>query len=371
MASHHMLGLINLQDNSILRELNETRPLATMPIGGKFRLIDFTLSNMVNAGITNVGILLSHQSRSVLDHIRSGKEWGLAHKGDGLFYLPADVQDIVHPVAGDIHSYYKNLLFVERGRSPYLLVSYCDTVENIDFDEVLHFHRRHNADVTVIYSEEKEDTNQNGFVLTTNEGDRVTSITETKGIKKGEKRYHRQLLIDSDIYQQAVRRAYARGYNYFVNDVLKRNIDRLRIFGYNYKGYAHRIDSIQSYYNTSMDFLKVDTWRDLFLQNQRHIYTKIKDEAPAKYMEESQVTNSIVANGCVIEGKVENSIIFRKVRIGKNAVVRNSIIMQHSIIGDDARLDNIICDKNTLIQPEAELSGAEGAPLCISQCTVI
>ena len=108
MANQQMLGLINLQDSRVLPDLNETRPLATMPIGGKYRLIDFTLSNMVNAGINNVGLLLSHQSRSMLDHIRSGKEWGLAHKGDGLFYLPLDVQDILNPPTGDITTFYKN-----------------------------------------------------------------------------------------------------------------------------------------------------------------------------------------------------------------------------------------------------------------------
>lgn len=366
-----MMGLINLQDSQTLPELNEHRPLATVPMGGKFRLIDFTLSNMVNAGIGNVGILLSSQSRSVLDHIRSGKEWGLARKRDGLFYLPADVEDIIHPVEGDIHSFYKNLLFVKRGHSPYILATSCDLVQNIDYEEVLHFHRRHNADVTMIYTRAPKDKEKEGYVLEINDKDRITGINSKAEIQTGDNLYQRQILIDTEIYQHCVRRAYAKGYKDFITDVLKRNVDRLRIFGYNYKGYVKRVDSIQSYFETNMDFLDAHTWRDIFLQDQRHIYTKIKDEAPAKYMEESHVTNSLVANGCIIEGKVENSILFRKVRVGKNAVIRNSIIMQHSVVGADANLDYVVCDKNAVIQPEAELSGTREVPLCIGKCSVI
>ena len=370
MASE-MMGLINLQDSKPLVELNERRPLATIPVGGKFRLIDFTLSNMVNAGIGNVGILLSAQSRSVLDHIRSGKEWGLARKRDGLFYLPADVEDLLNPVEGDIQSLYKNLLFVKRGHCPYILASDCDIVQNIDYEKVLHFHRRHNADVTMIYTRQPADKEKEGYVLTVDGDDRVTDIASKAELQAGEAVYQRQLLIDTEIYQHCVRRAYARGYKQFVTDVLKRNVDRLRIFGYNYKGYARNIDSIQSYFETNMELLNFKVWKELFLQDQRHIYSKIKDEAPAKYMEESHVTNSLVANGCVIEGRVENSILFRKVHVGKNAVIRNSIIMQHSIVGDDADLNYVVCDKNTVIQPEAALSGAKDNPLCIGKSSVI
>ena len=144
----NMIGLINMREDRPLKEINDTRPLATLPIGGKYRLIDFTLSNMVNAGIENVGLMLSSQSRSVLDHIRSGKEWGLAHKGDGLFYLPEERSDIENPVEGDIAAYYKNLVFIRRANKRYALLSGCDMVQNIDYDEVLHFHRRNNADAS-------------------------------------------------------------------------------------------------------------------------------------------------------------------------------------------------------------------------------
>jgi glucose-1-phosphate adenylyltransferase len=370
--SNDMIGIINLRDINPLKELNDQRPLATIPVGGKFRIIDFTLSNMVNAGIVNVGLLLSAQSRSVLDHIRSGKEWGLARKGDGIFYLPEEVVDIIHPVEGDISAYYKNLLFIKQGNKKYVLLSACNMVQNIDYDEVLHFHRRHNADVTMIYQKQKFEFDREGYLLTMSDEERVTDINSRTQVKAGENLYQRGIIIDAEIFQHCVRQAYAKGYKHLITDVLKGNVDRLRIFGYNYQGYAKRIDSINSYFQVNMDLLNVQTWHDLFLKDsQHHIYTKIKDEAPAKYMEEAHISNSLVANGCVIEGRVENSILFRKVHIGKNAVVRNSIIMQHTIIGDDAHLDYVVCDKNTVIQPEAVLTGTKDNPLCIGKHMVV
>lgn len=370
--SSDIIGLVNLREDNPLRELNDRRPLATIPVGGKFRLIDFTLSNMVNAGIANVGLLLSPQSRSVLDHIRSGKEWGLARKGDGLFYMPEDLEDIQHPVEGDISSYYKNLLFVKRGNKRYVLLTGCDTVQNIDYDEVLHFHRHHNADATMIYQKQKYAFGREGYALIVDKQNRVIGIDAKPEIQAGENLYQRGIIIEGEVFQHCIRRAYAKGYTHLVTDVLKRNVDRLRIFGYNYQGYAKRIDSVNAYFQVNMDLLDMQVWRDLFFKDkQHHIYTKIKDEAPAKYMEEAHIHNSLVANGCIIEGHVENSILFRKVRVGKNAVIRNSIIMQRTVVGDDAQLDYVACDKNTVIQPEAVLSGTKENPLCIGKCSVI
>jgi glucose-1-phosphate adenylyltransferase len=357
-----------MQEDNPLRELNEKRPLATMPFGGKFRLIDFTLSSMVNAGINDIGLLLSFQSRSVLDHIRSAKDWNLARKGDdGLFYLPAEVGDVISPEEGDIRSFYRNLLFIDRGMCRYLLLTNCNYVHNIDYDKVLHFHRQHNADVTMIYQTIKEPMDRNLVSLDMDERSRVTGINLTEHLDAGENAFVQSLLIDCGIFERSVRYAYAKGYKHFIKDVLQKNLERLRIFAYNHEGHAARIDSVETYFKANMDLLDLRNWHDLFLSDDFRIHTKIKDEAPAKYMEESHVSNSLIANGCIIEGRVENSILFRKVRVGKNACIRNSIIMQHSIIGDDAQLNCIVCDKNAIIQPEAVLSGSQDSPLCIAK----
>lgn len=370
--TNDMLGLINLREDTPIYELNEHRPLATAPIGGRFRLIDFTLSNMVNAGIQDVGLLLPAASRSILDHIRSGKEWGLARKSDGLFYMPLEPHDIAKPDEGDVTDYYRNLLFVKRGNRKYILISDGHTVENIDFDEVLHFHRRHNADVTMVYQVMPKDCQDAGYSLTIGEDDRVTAVSAQDSFQEGDNLYQRNVLVDTEVFQHLIRRSHVKGYKRLIEDVLKQNIGRLRVFGFKHTGYAKRVSSLTSYFQVNMDLLHPKLWQELFMKDsQHHIYTKIKDEAPAKYMEEAHVTNSIIANGCIIEGRVENSVLFRKVKVGRNTVIRNSIIMQHTIVGDNADLNYVACDKSTIIQPEAVLAGTKEQPLCISKRSVL
>lgn len=205
--SKDVIGLINMQNTRPLTEINARRPIASLPVGGKYRLVDFTLSNMVNAGVTSVGILLPRRSRSVLDHLRSGKEWGLAHKGDGLFYLPMEDTE---KVDGDVDSYYNNLMLVKRGHKEYLLLSNCDRVQNVNYEKVLHFHRQHNADVTMIYKVKECDATQEGTIFTTDEEGRITSITPVKEQKAGQKLFTEGMVVDCDMFIDSVERAYAK-----------------------------------------------------------------------------------------------------------------------------------------------------------------
>lgn len=360
-----ILGLINLQGPNTMQELSVKRPIASQPFAGKYRLMDFALSGMVNCGIDTVGLILPFHSRSLLDHVRSAKEWSLAHKQRGLFFLPVDEEEeILHPQPGDIASYYKNLRYVEVGRRRYLLLSGCDVIHNIDYNKVLHFHRQHNADITVVYKNMTEDSQGDGYLLDCRENSRVTGMHKDSEIKAGDRLFLGSLLIDCELFVKMVRRAYSGGQQQFFNEILKRNVESLRIFGFSYEGYAKRITSVSSYFEANMDMLQIDKWREVFNRDRR-IFTKIKDEAPAKYMEEAKVKNSLIANGCIIEGTVENSILFRRVRVGRNAVIRNSIIMQNTNIGEDASLNYAICDKDRDIQPEAVLEGSREEPLCI------
>lgn len=366
-----VIGLLNLQGPNYMEELSPTRPMASDAVCRQFRLMDFALSSMVNAGVDTVGLLLPFHSRSVLDHVRSGKEWNLARKQRGLFYLPVDTEsEVSAPQPGDIHMYYKNLRFVEVEQNRYLLLSGCDVVHNTDYDAVFHFHRAHNADITLVYKELTEDTAGEAWVVETGGSGRVHSLKRQVGAKAGEKLFLGAVLLNGDLFVTMVRQAYAQDPNQYLKDVLARNVKHLRIYGYEYKGYAKRILSLEDYFRASMDMLDINKWREVFRRD-RKIYTKIKDEAPAKYMADAKVTNSLAANGCIIEGTVENSILFRKVRVGRNAVVRNSILMQNTVIGDEAQLDYVLCDKNRSIQPEARLAGTAEEPLTIVKHEVV
>lgn len=360
------IGLINMQYDNPLKELNEDRPLAALPFAGKYRLMDFVLSGMVNAGIGTVGLLLPKHARPILDHVRSGKEWDLAHKNDGLFYLPVEVEDILKPEPGDIRAYYRNLRFVEMGSQKYVVLSFCRMLHNIDYDKVLHFHRQHNADVTLVYKKQVESRPGQAYTLSVAADGRITSISQKGGTVAGDNLFLEALLIDRSIFSKSVREAYASGKGTFFTDVIGSELGRLRVFGYAYTSYSSRIATIQDYYKASMDLLDLENLKTVFKPG-LHIRTKIKDEAPAKYMEEALAKNCIIANGCVIEGRVENSILFRNVRVHKNASVKNSIVMQRAVIGEEAQLDCVVCDKNALIQPEAVLHGTKEKPLCIAK----
>ena len=371
MMDNPIIGLINLQGPNCMEELSPTRPIASEPFAGKFRLMDFALSAMVNADVDTVGLLLPFHSRSVLDHVRSGKEWNLARKQHGLFYLPVDVEsEVSDPKPGDIRTYYKNLRYVEVERNHYLLLSGCDVVHNTDYNRVFHQHRSHNADITLVYKTLDEEDPGKAYVLKTSPSGRIQAMEQRPGAKKGDKLFLGAILLNGDLFVSMVRQAYAQNPDQYLNDVLARNVKHLRIYGYEYTGYAKRINSLESFFQANMDMLDQENWNGIFRQD-RKIYTKIKDEAPAKYMADAKVTNSLVANGCIIEGTVENSILFRKVRVGRNAVVRNSIIMQNAVIGEESQLDYVICDKDRSIQPEADLSGTKDEPLTIIKHEVI
>ena len=365
---NELLGLINITEDKPLTEISVNRPVASQPFGGKYRVIDFTLSSMVNAGISNIGLMLSEHSRSVLDHIRSGKEWGLARKQGGLYYLPPE-RDVADAAAGEVGDYYRNLRFVERSYRPNLVVTRAEMVHDIDYLDVLHDHRRHNADVTLVYKVVQGEHDGLFRVLDMAADGRVTGIRRVNHVQPGDCLYMQCVLLDTDIFIDAIRKAHAAGDTQLVDEVIGKRLVRARVYGYRHTGYMAPIISVQEYFRANMDMLNYDTWKGLFLKDNR-IHTKIKDEAPAKYMEQSSVKNSLVANGCVIEGTVENSIIFRGVRVGKNAVVKNCIIMQSSVIGDDAQLDGVICDKETMIQPEAVLQGTPEQPVCIAKYKV-
>ena len=366
-----VLGLLNLTGSDIIKEISVKRPLASQPFAGKFRLMDFSLSAMVNAGVDTVGLILPFHSRSILDHVRSAKEWNLAHKQRGLFYLPVDEEDeVLSPQTGDIRTYHKNLRYVEFDTRRYLLLAGCDVVCNIDYERVLHFHRRHNADITLVYKVLAEESPGEGYRLTNKDSGRITGMEKVAEGRQGEALFLGSLLMDRELFIKMVRGAYEMGPLRSFNEVLARNVSSLRVFGFSHEGYAKRINSLGSYYQANMDMLRQENWREIF-HRERRVFTKIKDEAPAKYMEAAKITNSLVANGCVIEGTVENSILFRKVRVGRNAVIRNSIIMQNTNIGEEAFLNYVVCDKDRDIQQEAVLEGSKEEPLCIVKYEVL
>jgi len=366
-----VVGIINLQEsNDLIGELASTRAVEAMPFAGRYRVVDFSLSNMINSGINTVGLMLPDYSRAILDHVRSGKDWDLARRRDGLTYLPAALPG-TDARKGDLKDIYANLDFAELSDKKYVLFVNGSYVYNIDFNEVLDFHKKSGADITMICKTVEADKPGHTVVIETSGNGVVTDLAETNGVKQGQKAVLSAYLMPVPTFAYIVRTAYERGGQDFLIDGIMKHAKDQKISAYEHKGYVARINSNESYYKANRDCLNPDIWTELFMNPDRPIFTKVKDEVPVQYKDTAEVKNSLVANGCIIRGRVENSIIFRGVQIGKGAVVKDCVLMQRCQVEDGARVENVICDKNVMITKNRWLKGVETFPYIIKKNTRI
>lgn len=367
------LGVIfsNIHDKEIT-ELTGKRTLASIPFGGRYRLIDFALSNMVNSGITKVGVITKMNYQSLMDHVGNGKHWDLSRKTGGLMILP--------PYGVGDRSLYKSRFdaicgignFLKHSSEEYVVMSDCDTVCNFNFEDVIKSHERNHADITVIVSKTKIAGEKR--VRTAVEYDkemRVNKVTTSDKLS-GEKMLYTNMMVASrNFLLRLIENADEWGYTSFSRDVLVRGCGDHRIFAYEYDGYFASIDSLQSYYARSLELLDKKKRDELFYKNGANIYTKVRDSAPARFFGDAIVNNSLVADGCVIEGTVRNSILFRGVKVARGAEITDSIVFQDSEVGEDSRLHCVIADKTVHILGGRVLSGHQTHPYYIAKGTII
>ena len=357
----------NVHDENI-PELSRHRTMASIPYGGRYRLIDFSLSNMVNAGITTVGVVTKYNYQSLLDHLGSGKDWDLARKDGGIILLPPYSDETDVPYTNRLEALKGITGFLNHRNEDYVVISDCDSIARIDYSAILAYHEEKNADITMVYHEQ-EGAVDSGYFLTLALGEegRVAGLKINPKIKAKAKNnvYINVMVLNREFLINIIQDAVTRGLTSFGKDILSKNVDTLKIYGYRFEGYYAGIDSLQMYYRHSMELLQKDIRDELF--GARDIYTKVRDSAPSKYYDGAQVKNSLISDGCVIEGTVENCILFRGVKIGKGSVVRNSIIMQDSVIGSGAQLDCVITDKNVVIRDRRHLAGCEELPYFIAK----
>jgi len=364
------MGIIKLDGaNSMLKELCEHRPVASLPIAGRYRVIDFAVSNMVNSGVGNVGVLLSANARSIFDHLRSGKDWDLARHRGGLSYLPTDPYD-GQIVSGDLQGLYCNLDYIQHTAADYIIVAQADSIYNLDFRSVLLFHQNTGTDITMVYSRAKDDIPGSAAVMKVTDNGRVTDIAKSMTATKGANDFLGVYLMSKDTFVKVITTSFERGGSDFLMDGIIRHMDEYSIFAYEHKGYVARINSTMAYFNANKDVLNPDIWAEIFMGDNL-IHTKTKDAAPVQYKDTARVVNCLVANGCEIRGEVENSILFRDVKIGEGVKIKDSIIMERTVIEDNAMLRNVICDKNVKVTQDQWLKGAENYPLIIAKGTTI
>lgn len=357
-------------NNNRLKELSMMRSSSAIPVGGKYRAIDFILSNMVNSGITNVGVLTQYSFRSLMDHLGSGKEWDMDRRKNGLFIFPPYLSnEDTGWYRGSADAMYNNLTFLKRSDEEYVIIAQGNCVFKMLFYDLQKYHLEKEADITIVYRE-MDDFSQEELslmgILEVDDHGRITDLQEkplhpkTRNGSMGIYIIRRELLIS------LLEDCAAHGNYDFVKDVLIKKISTMNIYGYKFEGYWRNLSSIQLYYKCNMELLNPLVRDELFMKNGK-VYTKVKDEAPAKYNDEAEVRNSIVADGCIIEGTVKNSVIFRGVTVKRDAVVRNSIVMQGAVIEESASLDYTILDKGVTITKEKYLKGEINWPIIIGK----
>ncbi|MBR5614642.1 MAG: glucose-1-phosphate adenylyltransferase subunit GlgD [Clostridia bacterium] len=377
MENNNTMGLIFSGNPEVnLGELMKVRSLAAVPVGGRYRIIDFMLSNMVNSGIVNVGITTGYKHRSLSDHLGSGKAWDMARKQNGLFILsPPENLDITPRTLEGIDFIDSAMSYLNRSRQEYVMLSDCNTICNIDFDEVIKFHFEKEADITVVCAEAGELTPKElskNIMLETEEDGRVSDIQVYPKKQNSNLAYMHIFFIKKDFLIDLVGDCLAHDKHSISKDILLANVEKRRIYAYKYEGYRKTIDSIKSFYQFNLELLNSDIRHEVFgTDDSRSIHTKVKDSVPTKYGRDAEVKNSFVADGCCIEGRVENCIIFRGVKIGKNSVVKNSIIMQNSRIMDGCCVENAIFDKEVILCNGKKLVGQITYPLCIGKRTIV
>ena len=363
---NNCVGIINLDENeSRMGELVRNRPLASIPIAARYRIIDFVLSNMTNSGIECIGIFTKNKSRSLMDHLTNGRPWDLHRKKDGLKVFNFGYED---PAYDDIHNFSDNIEFVKYSRKDYVLLAPSYMICNIDYNEALESHKKNKNDITVIYK-----TVTNGDkefidcdIININNNGRVMSIGKNIGRENISKINMEMYIMSTELFIDIVLEGVRSGMYRKVKQFIHSNLDELYVGSYEFGGYLSCVNSLNSYYSANMDLLKKKVNSELFYEGSP-IYTKIKDEAPVHYSKDSRVTNSIIANGCFIEGEVNNCIISRRVFIGKNSKVENCVIMQNTVVGENAKLNKVIADKKTEIGEGERYKGSEDWPVVMNK----
>lgn len=346
-------------------ELTDNRTLASLPFAGRYRLIDFVLSNMVNSGIDTVGVLTPYNSASLIDHIGVGKPWSLDKKVGGMFLLPGSVYGLHMPGNRFIfRDFLNNKEFVEKDNADYILVAASSDVINIDYTDLIEAHKNSGAPLTILYKTVEEGEGLRGFFVKTNEDGIVTEMTTRS---KGKSKYFiDRFVMDKSFFMQFI--DWFRALEYMdIMDIVSLNLDKFDVNTVEFNGYVGKISNLVDYHRVNQEMLDSNVRNEIFNNMDRPIYTKVQDEPPAQFTKTSNVKNSLVAAGCIIEGTVENSIIFRSTRIRPGAVIKDSIILPHGDVMENAYVENVVADKNVVFTSDCAIVSGDIAPITIGK----
>ena len=355
-------------NNNRMRELSNKRAIAAMPVAGSYRAIDFVLSNMANSHIQKVTVLTQYNARSLNEHLSSSKWWDFGRKQGGLFvFTPTITKENSFWYQGTADAIYQNIEFLKNSHEPYVVIASGDGIYKLDYNKVLEFHIAKRADITVVCTECRDQSEVERFgVIRMNDDCRIEEFEEKpiissyNTVSTGIYVIRRRQLIE------LLERAAQEDRHDFVNDILIRYKNLKRIYGYKIDSYWSNISTAEAYYRTNMAFLEPEI-RNYFFRQEPAVKTKIDDLPPAKYNAGALVKNSLVASGCIINGTVENSVLFKGVFVGNNCVIRNSVILNDVYIGDNTHIENCIVESRDTIRADSEYCSEDGIRIVVEK----
>ena len=363
------IGIVLAGGNSFrMKELSQKRAVCAMPIAGSYRSIDFALSNMSNSHIQKVAVLTQYNARSLNEHLSSSKWWDFGRKQGGLYVCtPAVTAEGSLWYRGTADAIAQNLSFLKNSHEPYVVIASGDCVYKLDYNKVLEYHIAKKADITVVCKDMGPEINVDRFgTIKMNEESRIEEFEEKPIVAKsntiscGIYVVRRRQLIEM-IEKCAEEDRYD-----FVKDILIRYKNMKRIYGYKLQDYWRNIATVEDYFSTNMDFLNADT-RNYFFKQYPDVYSKVDDLPPAKYNVGAQIKNSLISIGCIINGTVENSVIFKKAYIGNNCYIKNSIILNDVYIGDNTHIENCIVESHDTIRANSYHAGTDGIKIVVER----
>ena len=377
-ANLNTLGIIfpNSYD-TFVPDLVNVRLMGSIPFASRYRMIDFMLSSMSNCGIDTVAAIVNNNYQSVIDHLGSGRSWDLVRKNGGLKIFPPYADKSSKPYRGRAGALANVLGFLNDQKKKYVVLADCHIAANFDFNKLVNSHIESGADITMVYREQeipegflKVRDDSKGYYYTLGlDDDKVTKIyinSKEEGIQNFSLNIivlERELLID------LITEASLLGKEWLERDVLIPQLNKLNVRGYKYDGYVACISNIKTYFDENMKLLDDYNLNALFSPSP--IYTKVRDDTPTRYVEGATVRNVMVADGCLIEGEVENSILSRGVKIAKGAKVKNCILMQDTVVEAGADIEYLIADKNVTVTAGKEMTGTDTYPVYIAKFHIV
>lgn len=363
--------------DSLVPDLVGERLMASIPFAGRYRMVDFMLSSMVNCGIDNVSLIVRKNYHSLMDHLGSGREWDLTRKNGGLNIVPPFADKSVKVYNGRVEALSNILDFLRSQKEQYVVMADTNIAANFDFKAMIKAHIESSADVTIAYAKQEIPASARQ-TISTSKGLYYTLKVEDDTVKEifinpKEEGIHDFSLniyvVGREFLIEQIHNAFVRGYSYFERDIVAPQLDTLKVHAFLFDGYIARISDMKSYFDENMKLLDDDNLDALFSPSP--IYTKIRDDNPTRYIQGAVARNIMAADGCVIEGEVENSVLFRGVKIAKGAKVKNCVLMQDTVVEEGASVEYLITDKNVKITAGKDVKGTDTYPVYVAKKQVI